>query len=222
MFAFSLRNAALAALALAAFSFSTGCSNSVKAQRDSLLVQNKQLQDKLDAETAARLAAEQRADAAARNSATPPVVTTPGMEPAAEPADGATDAGSGITRGKNKLGEDTLQIASDVLFDSGKAALKPTAKKTLDKIVAIVKKEYAGQTLRIEGHTDPNPVKKSGWDDNWDLGAARARAVLIYLESKGVTKKSMYIASFADTDLKSPTNFALDRRVEIVVVKGAK
>ena len=44
----------------------------------------------------------------------------------------------------------------------------------------------------------------------------------LYLETKGIAKKNMYIASFADTDLKSTKNYALDRRVEIVVVKAAK
>ena len=72
----------------------------------------------------------------------------------------------------------------------------------------------------MEGYTDPNPVRKSGWDDNWDLGAARARAVLLYLESKGI--HNMYIASFGATQLKSTKNLAEDRRVEIVVVRGGK
>jgi chemotaxis protein MotB len=217
-----VRSVALAGLAVAVIGFGTGCSDKVKAERDSLNSQNQQLQQQLAAEKAAREASDrEKAELAARAAAGGPAVVAPKSEtPAAE--EKTETAGTDITRGKNKLGEDTLQISSDVLFDSGKAALKPSAKKTLDKAAAIVKKEYAGHTLRIEGYTDPNPVNKSGWDDNWDLGAARARAVLLYLESKGVPRKSMYLASFADTQLKSTTNFALDRRVEIVVVKTPK
>ena len=217
MVALSLRHVALAGLAVAALTFTFGCSDKAKAERDSLYTQNQQLQQQLDAEKAAREAAEKERDAmAGKVVVTPPPMTAPAPVPGPDKSDGD------ITRGKNKFGEDTLQISSDVLFDSGKAALKPAAKKTLDKVAAIIKKEYAGNKLRVEGHTDPNPVAKSGWDDNWDLGAARARAVLLYLESKGISRKSMYTASFADTELKSPTNYALDRRVEIVVVKGGK
>ncbi len=128
--------------------------------------------------------------------------------------------GTGIKRGKNLQGEDTIQVSSDILFASGKAALKPSAKKALDRVATVLKKEYAGNELRVEGYTDPAPVKTSGWDDNWDLGAARARAVMLYLHEKGV--RSMYIASFGDTKLKSTKNFAADRRVEIVVVKNGK
>ncbi len=219
-----LRSTLLAGLALAVLTVGTGCSNKTQAERDSLLNQNKSLQDQLAAEKAARADAEARAAAGQQAS-----TVTPPVAPPAPPADNTDvgpastgDIGGGITRGTNKLGEATIQIASDVLFDSGKATLKPAAKKTLDKVAGILKKEYAGQTLRVEGHTDPNPVKKSGWDDNWDLGAGRARAVLLYLETKGIAKKNMYIASFADTDLKSTKNYALDRRVEIVVVKAAK
>lgn len=225
MFAFSLRSTAVAALALAALSLSTGCSDKAKAEHDALLSQNQQLQNQLAAEKAAREAAERERAALAANAGSGPAVTTaPSMESTdTTVTDKFPDAGGpDIKRGKNKLGEDTLQISSDVLFDSGKAALKPSAKKTLDKVVTIVKKEYATQTLRIEGYTDPAPVRTSGWDDNWDLGAARARAVLLYLQSKGVSRNNMYLASFADTQLKSSKNFALDRRVEIVVVKAGK
>ncbi|MCL2648597.1 MAG: OmpA family protein [Phycisphaerales bacterium] len=201
------------------------CSGKTADERDSLLRQNKELQDKLDAEHQARADAESRASATANVAPAATVPTTPEMtapETATGTGTGAgtTDLGGGITVGTNKHGQKFIHIPSDVLFDSGKAALKPAAKKSLDKVAAIIKKDYKGQQLRVEGHTDPNPVKKTGWDDNWDLGAARARSVLLYLIEKGVAKKDMYIASFADNDLKSTKNYALNRRVDIVVTGG--
>jgi flagellar motor protein MotB len=210
------------ALSLAVVSFGAGCSNNkTKAERASLLDQNKQLQAQIDQERAARAAAEARAN-------TPAVGNTPdttggptGVPDMSNPVPGPTgDVGSGVTRGINELGEATLTISSDVLFDSGKATLKPAARSALDKAAAIIKKEYSGHQLRVEGYTDPNPVRKSGWDDNWDLGSARANAVRKYLATKGVS--NMYIASFGETKLKSTKNLALDRRVEIVVVRSGK
>jgi chemotaxis protein MotB len=208
----------------------TGCSNKTAEQRDSLNKQNADLASQLEAEKKARADAEARAQAAAGNATTPPeaVPGTPEMgateinPPGGRSSSGASDLGGGVSHIKNKYGQDVIQISGDVLFASGKATLQPAAKKSLDKVAAMIKKDYNNQQLRVEGHTDPNPVKHSGWDDNWDLGAARARAVLLYLTEKGISKKNMYIASFADNDLKSTKNLALDRRVDIVVTNSGR
>jgi flagellar motor protein MotB len=229
----------LASLATAALTLGTGCSNKTAAERDSLTKQNRDLQAQLEQERAARAAAESRASAATD------AATATTTQPAAPSIDATTDTtggvavadsgsiGGGVSRGRNEHGEDTITVTSDILFDSGKATLKPAAKKALDRVVGILKKEYSGRELRVEGYTDPNPVKTSGWDDNWDLGAARARSVLLYLQSKGV--HNMYIASFGDTKsaggapmtktkgktkVKAGGAYAADRRVEIVVVKN--
>ncbi len=231
----------LASLAIASLTLGTGCSNKDAAERESLLKQNKDLQAQLDQEKAARAAAESRANAATDSATAAP--TTEPAAPSMESTDttggvavGETsDLGGGITRGHNEHGENTITVASDILFDSGKASLKPAAKHALDHVAAILHKEYAGRELRVEGYTDPNPVRSSGWDDNWDLGAARARSVLLYLETKGI--HHMYIASFGSTKAAegapAPTKktkgkaksagtsaYAADRRVEIVVVKS--
>ena len=127
-----------------------------------------------------------------------------------------TQEGGGLSVRTNQRGETELEIVGDVLFAPGKATLKPASLKSLDKAVAILKSKFAGRRLRVEGHTDPTPVGKSGWDDNYDLGAARARAVLLYLKAHGITEKSMYIASFGANDLRSTKNLALDRRALIL------
>jgi flagellar motor protein MotB len=230
----------MASLALAFVVAGTGCSNNkTTAERQSLLNQNDELKKQLDAERARSAAAEARANAATAQATSPPdAVTPPSMDggvmdasnggPAAggpAPRTGRsapTDLGGGVSTRVNNLGEDVIEIEGNVLFDSGKASLKASAKKTLDGVVATIKRQYSGKMLRIEGHTDASPVKSSGWDDNWDLGAARARAVLLYLSEKGVSAKSMYIASFAANDPKSTKNMAANRRVEIVVVRNAK
>jgi flagellar motor protein MotB len=231
----------LATLAIAAITFNTGCADKTAAERDSLAKQNKDLQAQLDQEKAARAAAESRANAVTDSATAAPTTepATPSME-STDTTGGVAmgDTGTlspGITEGHNAHGENTITVSSDILFDSGKATLKPAAKKALDHVAAILKKQYPGRELRIEGYTDPNPVRSSGWDDNWDLGAARARSVLLFLETKGI--HNMYIASFGDTKAAgaapAPTKktkgktkstgssaYAADRRVEIVVVKN--
>jgi len=113
-----------------------------------------------------------------------------------------------------------VEIGSDILFDPGKAALKPEGLATVKKVAAVLK---GGQELyRIEGHTDNQPIKVSGWKDNWELSAARAHSVLASLEKNGVDPKRMYLAGFSfykpvasnDTSAGRQRN----RRVEILIV----
>lgn len=122
--------------------------------------------------------------------------------------------GVGSTRGPG--GEVIVDIVGDVLFDSGKVTLKNTAKQTLDRVAGVINSSYAGRTIRVEGHTDSDPIRKSQWKTNERLSAERALAVEEYLVSKGVDKTRMYIAGFADARPKG--NKAQSRRVEIVIL----
>jgi flagellar motor protein MotB len=189
------------------------CSNTkTREERDSLQQQNEQLTAERDAALAQARSEKARADALAAAAARRPAETMPTTPSGLEGV-------AGVTESKTARGEDQIEIEGDVLFDTGKATIKPAFKKTLDKIAEVMKSKYADRQFRVEGHTDPRPVHTSGWDDNWDLGAARARQVALYLIGRGVPKSAVYIASFADNDLKSTTDYAKDRRVDIVVVK---
>ncbi|MCI0629529.1 MAG: OmpA family protein [Phycisphaerales bacterium] len=121
----------------------------------------------------------------------------------------------GVT-GSASAGEVTASVESDLLFDSGKTTLKPNAKKSLDAVAGVLNSTYASQTIRIAGHTDSDPIKKSGHKSNYHLGFERAFAVREYLISKGVDSKRISLASFGPDVPKGskPQN----RRVEVVVV----
>jgi flagellar motor protein MotB len=112
----------------------------------------------------------------------------------------------------------TVTLQSDVLFEPGSADLKPAAKTSLDKVAAAVKKDYAGRKIRVQGHTDKDPIVHSNakWIDNMDLSQNRAAAVARYLKSKGVDAKNMVTLGFGDTQPRQTKEKS--RRVEIVVV----
>ena len=126
-------------------------------------------------------------------------------------------AGLASTYDKAKR-ELTVTLQSDVLFAPGSADLKPEAKATLDKVVAAVKKDYPGKKIRIQGHTDKDPIVRSTdkWIDNMDLSQNRAGAVARYLLLKGVDMKNVVTVGFGDS--KPKASKAASRRVEIVVV----
>jgi chemotaxis protein MotB len=122
-----------------------------------------------------------------------------------------------VTR-DDKAGTITVNVPGDILFASGDSNLKESAKATLKKISGILKKDFAGKKLMVDGHTDADPITKTKdkWKDNLDLSAARARAVREYLVSEGIDNKLVGMRAFGETDPMG--NKPKSRRVEIVVV----
>ena len=124
-----------------------------------------------------------------------------------------------------KNGTVSVLLPGAVLFDSGQTTLRPQSKATLKKIAGILKTSAAGEIVRIEGHTDNDPVvrQKDRYKSNWELSAARAAAVLHYMvEDCGVSPARVYVAGFGQyqpiANNKSKTGKAKNRRVEFVIV----
>lgn len=135
------------------------------------------------------------------------------------------------THDATMTGRGTLELKGDVLFPSGKADLGAKGKAALADLAPILL-QNATATLQIAGHTDNEPIAKSGsiWKshDNMELGSARALAVYLALKENGVTPNRMYIASYgehrpkdANADNSSKEIRAKNRRVEIFVQAGA-
>ena len=113
-----------------------------------------------------------------------------------------------------------IRLASDVIFDSGKAELKTSARDNLKKVAdALSSKDLKAFSLRVEGHTDAQPIKYSGWKDNMQLSQARARAVWVELKNDGVTGELMYTAGWGEfkpiDDNAASAGRANNRRVEL-------
>ena len=112
-------------------------------------------------------------------------------------------------------GEVTVAVESDVLFSSGKTALKTSAKHALDQVAGVVARSYAEHLIRVEGYTDSDPIRKSGHRSNYHLGFERGYAVREYLISRGVDRDRISVASYGASQ-PMPTK-AESRRVEIVL-----
>lgn len=122
----------------------------------------------------------------------------------------------GVSTSTNTVGEVVVAVAGDVLFSSGKTSLRTSAKKTLDGIAGVLNSRYDGRMIRIAGHTDSDPIKKSKWGTNERLSAERALAVEAYLQKHGVDGDRMYSAGFGSSQPKGSKKDS--RRVEIVVL----
>jgi chemotaxis protein MotB len=124
-----------------------------------------------------------------------------------------------------KEGKISVMLPSSILFNSGQTKLKKAAKNSLMKVCNVLKKDFPNATIRIEGHTDSDPLKrtKNVYKSNWELSALRASNVLHYLvDSCRLDPKKLYIAGFGKhqpvASNKSKGGKKKNRRVEIVIL----
>lgn len=116
-----------------------------------------------------------------------------------------------------------ITVLDRVLFDSGKAKLKPGSYNILDKVARILKAEVPDKKVGIEGHTDNQPIKYSGWKSNWELSTARALNVLHYFEDdKGIDPERLTAIGYGPyrpvASNETPEGRQKNRRVEIVIL----
>jgi len=104
----------------------------------------------------------------------------------------------------------------DVLFDTGKATLKPGAASTIDRLAQFLERA-PDRSVAIEGHTDSDPIVKSKWSSNRHLSVMRADAVARYLIEQGVPERNIVVVGYGQYDPKDPKSKARNRRVEILV-----
>jgi len=114
-----------------------------------------------------------------------------------------------------------VRALEKILFDSGRAELKPEGAEVLRKVARQLAR-IGGHTIRVEGHTDDVPIHTARFASNWDLSVARAAGVVRALEGAGVPSARLSaegfgpyqpIASNADA-----AGRARNRRIEIVLV----
>ncbi len=124
-----------------------------------------------------------------------------------------------------KEGKIAVMLPSSVFFNSGQATLKKKAKSSLTKVGNAIKNDFPNGTIRIEGHTDSDPIKKtrSLYASNWELSAKRAASVLHFLVGNcGLDPNRLYIAGFGEYQpIASNTTKKgkkQNRRVEIVIL----
>ena len=109
-----------------------------------------------------------------------------------------------------------LTVASDLLFASGSASLKKSAKGTLGEVATSLNNRYPNQSIVVMGYTDTDKISKSNFKSNWHLAFDRAWAVRNYLVSNGVGENRISIESWGPT--KPLATKTASRRVDIVVV----
>ena len=111
-------------------------------------------------------------------------------------------------------------ITDDVLFSSGDATLQSQGAEVLKLVGKVL--ASLDNTVLIEGHTDNRPIRTDRFRNNWDLSAARANSVLMFLaDEMKFDVQRLRPTAWADlhplADNATPEGQAKNRRVEIVV-----
>ena len=120
-----------------------------------------------------------------------------------------------------------IQLPEIILFDSGMANLKPEGETALNKIADHLKANPR-EGLRIDGHTDADPIVRTKymWDTNHHLAAGRSLSVFKFLVSQGIDEKRIYIAAYGPNrpvaSNASDDGKRKNRRVEFLLVALTK
>jgi chemotaxis protein MotB len=129
---------------------------------------------------------------------------------------------SGKLRVRIVRGRMVVELSENILFDSGRAELKPEGQQALTEVAGVLA-GIADRDFQIAGHTDNIPIKGGGrFPSNWHLSTARALTVTTYLAEHGVPTARLSAAGYADTQPAAsndtPEGRAQNRRIEIVLM----
>jgi len=115
-------------------------------------------------------------------------------------------------------GKVTVRMGEKVLFPSGSATISANGKATLAK-VADAFGSVKDRMIRVEGHTDNVPIHSERFPSNWELSAARAIAVVRFLQERGIDPRLLGAAGYGEYQPIAPNDTADgradNRRIEI-------
>ncbi len=133
---------------------------------------------------------------------------------------GASDLDTGLT----PEGNVAITLPGSLCFASGKAELQAAAQKKLGAVLVNLSKQFPGLRLRVEGHTDSDPIRRSKWESNQALSEARASSVAGFVVQSGAfgpeqVSSAGYGSSRPVASNDTAAGKAENRRVEIVLLR---
>jgi chemotaxis protein MotB len=118
-----------------------------------------------------------------------------------------------------------LKLPAEVLFSSGRAELSATGRTTLTE-VADVLKQFPSRSFMVAGHTDNEPVKDSGYRNNWQLSTERALTVTEFFIENGMKAQNLVAAGYGEFDPiasnASGRGRQDNRRIELVLLPNVE
>lgn len=120
---------------------------------------------------------------------------------------------------------DRFLLQAELLFPSGTAELGERGKSELMQVADVLLQlipaipDDLQWILRVDGHTDREPIHSAKFASNWELSMARAVSVVRYLGEQGVPEERMAAAGFSKFHPIDPADteeaYRKNRRIEI-------
>lgn len=113
-----------------------------------------------------------------------------------------------------------IRLGNRVLFDLGKAQLRPEAYPVLDLVAETIRN--SSREVQVSGHTDNIPISVVEFPSNWELSTARATNVVRYLISQAnVPPEILAATGYSEyrpiVDNDTPAHRQENRRVEFLI-----
>ncbi|HUW33594.1 MAG TPA: OmpA family protein [Planctomycetota bacterium] len=113
-------------------------------------------------------------------------------------------------------------ITTRFSFEPGAAALNVQARSDLRKIAKAVAESFPEASFLVAGHADNTPIQASEYKTNWELSAARAFSVMLFLVTDcNIKSDKIGYAGFGEfrpiADNSTPEGREQNRRIEIIV-----
>ena len=114
-----------------------------------------------------------------------------------------------------------VELATDILFDSGSSKLSKAGSESIAEVTRILA-AIPKRNFQIEGHTDNVPIKSRKYPSNWHLASARAMSVLETMLDAGMPPGRVSAASYGEhrpaASNETEEGRLANRRIEIVIV----
>jgi chemotaxis protein MotB len=119
---------------------------------------------------------------------------------------------------------DRFVFQSEILFASGSATIGAEGREQLAQLATTLKEiadtipEELDWILRVDGHTDRQPISTAAFPSNWELSTARAVSVVKFLVDQGIPPDRMAATGFGEYQPLDPGNdeiaYRRNRRIE--------
>ncbi|MFD1851068.1 flagellar motor protein MotS [Oceanobacillus bengalensis] len=114
-----------------------------------------------------------------------------------------------------------LVLQDSILFEPGEAEILDEGIPFLERIGTLLSR--IENDIKVEGHTDTNPMNSYRYPSNWELSGARASVVVRFLVNElDINQSRFSIAGYGETMPIAPNdskaNMTKNRRVEIIIL----